>query len=428
MQWFSNCSFRYKIQISFCVVSLAVIGIFSAAFWHNAERLLMQSIDTQLQSAITSTEFALDPNLHVQPGKEAHPSNFGVEQSLVVTRLAKQLNLPYIYTFVLDDKNDVVFAASSMTEAEIKDGVNYYLRDYDNDAAKTVVKSVMSTGKTQSLEYDSPEGAFRTLYVQARSPAGDVYVIAADASLNEVEQARFEVIKEVMIVSAGTFLFSVLVAYFLGSLISRPLNALLEALTGLSSGEGDLTQRLPVQSRDEIGRIAASFNHFVTTLNQMFSAISNDANQLKAGFAQMNGMMSLVLNDSHAQSDKATATAATIEEITATMKHIAGSTQNAATVVQESNSKSQSSAQSVGHVATEIEAINVQVGDLSVVLKALDDKANNISSIVNVIKEIADQTNLLALNAAIEAARAGESGRGFAVVADEVRTLANRTA
>lgn len=428
MQWFNNCNFQYKFQISFCMVSLILIGIFGWAFWDNAEKMSMKGLDTQLMSAIKATEFVIDPSLHDAASNIGKDASFGADQSLALTRLSKKLDVPVLYTFFLNNQGDVVFGAASMSDAETRNGTNYYQRHYDNAEAKTIIREVLKTGKADSLEYTSPEGEYRALYSMATTPAGNRYVIVAETPLHDVKAVRSAVVKEVMLVAVVVFAVAAFAAFLMGTLISRPLNAFVLALDELSSGTGDLTRKLPVTSRDETGRMAESFNRFVISLRDMFIAVRDDASKLRTGFSDMSSMMDVVNKDSHAQSDKAAATAATVEEITVSMRNIATSTQDAAQVVEESNNKAHSSAESVGKVVKEIEQISARVAELSVVVKSLDDKSRSISGIVSVIKEIADQTNLLALNAAIEAARAGESGRGFAVVADEVRTLANRTA
>ena len=427
MQWFSNLGFKYKVQASFIAVSLIVVGVFATAFWHNADEMAVQEIDAQLLSAIRTVEFVLDPVLHQDIGSKDKAGDFGLDESIKLTKLAKQLHLPYLYTFVRDKSGDVVFAASSMTEAEQQQKKAYYLKTYDNEAAKAVVQNVLNTGEAEHLEYNSPEGAFRTLYVRAVTPTGEHYIIAADANLDEVEEARQKAIIQVALIGSVVLAISLLAAILLGNLISRPLKIFLETLTELSSGQGDLTRSIPVSSKDETGQMAVAFNRFVNDLRNMFEAILSNATTLKTGFTDMGGMMGVVHKDSQEQSDKATTTAATIEEITATMRNIASSTEEAARVVQQSSDKTQASSKAVGDVAGEIGAISQQVADLSGVVDSLQHRSKDISNIIDVIRAIADQTNLLALNAAIEAARAGESGRGFAVVADEVRTLANRT-
>ncbi|RBB96647.1 methyl-accepting chemotaxis protein, partial [Pseudomonas sp. MWU12-2115] len=134
-----------------------------------------------------------------------------------------------------------------------------------------------------------------------------------------------------------------------------------------------------------------------------------------------------VAHDSRQIADVSSSNAATLEQITVSISHIADAAREADTLVNHTGDVSGESASGMLRISNEMNSTVDAVKGLSSMLSSLDQRSQQISGITNVIKDIADQTNLLALNAAIEAARAGEMGRGFAVVADEVRKLAERT-
>jgi methyl-accepting chemotaxis protein len=221
---------------------------------------------------------------------------------------------------------------------------------------------------------------------------------------------------------AATLLANVALNRLLANLVR-----LRDALLDVASGQGDLTHQLQIDSRDEIGQTAQAFNRFIGSLRQMFLEVREHTVSLNGGIDDLNGITRQLARDSQQQADASSATAATIEQITVSINHIASNAGSAEESVVQTGQTSRQSAQSVGELADSIEGIACAVGELATTLGGLGQRSAEMDQIINVIKDIADQTNLLALNAAIEAARAGEMGRGFAVVADEVRKLAERT-
>lgn len=212
------------------------------------------------------------------------------------------------------------------------------------------------------------------------------------------------------------------------SRLLKGLFGLRDALTEISSGQGDLTRKLAADSQDEIGQTAAAFNRFIESLRGMFIEVRENASSLNAGIESLNGVTRSMAAESERQAETLSSTAATIEEITVSINHIADNAKQAERTAAQTGETSQHSAAAVNELAKGIDKISTEVGRLASTLGSLGERSSEMNAIIGVIREIADQTNLLALNAAIEAARAGETGRGFAVVADEVRKLAERTA
>ncbi len=211
--------------------------------------------------------------------------------------------------------------------------------------------------------------------------------------------------------------------------LSRSLQA---ALTGNLSSlaglrQGDLRQRLPVGGKDELGEIAEGINAFVDELQSIVRRTRDRSTQLAQASASFSAASTKVMDGSTRQNEATSAVAAAVEEFSVSIDQVSDSATQAEEKARLSGALSRESGERVERAVTEIQHIEQIVSEASTQMEALGQQARDISSIVNVIKEVADQTNLLALNAAIEAARAGETGRGFAVVADEVRKLAERT-
>ena len=239
-------------------------------------------------------------------------------------------------------------------------------------------------------------------------------------------------VKQLLTVMAGLAVAALLLAGILAyagvAKMLAPLNVLHKAMAEVASGQGDLTKTLPVGNRDEVGQIAEAFNQFVAKLRDMFLTVRDEATALATDAADLNRVAEQIAQDSRVQSSELSATAATIEEITVSINHIADHVGETEALVSRSRSNSVESYRAMTEVEREVQSILHAVSSLHGVMGSLSGQSEQIKGIVGVIRDIADQTNLLALNAAIEAARAGESGRGFAVVADEVRKLAERTA
>ena len=262
----------------------------------------------------------------------------------------------------------------------------------------------------------------------------------AIAGLRKLAYARMEKVKKVsdtvMIVSVAAAMgVGILFILVIISSVVKPVKAVARGLAEIATGDGDLTQRLAVNSRDEVGQLAENFNQFIEQIQNLIRAVAGNAGSLDSASEHLTQTASALSGNARGTSERADAVAAASEELSTAMGSVAAAMEQAST---KADRVSQATGEMTGTI-NEIAKNTSQAREMSQnavadthsaseEIQILSGAASEIGKVVESIADISEQVNLLALNATIEAARAGEAGRGFNVVANEIKDLAAQTA
>ncbi|MBF0467525.1 MAG: methyl-accepting chemotaxis protein [Desulfamplus sp.] len=272
--------------------------------------------------------------------------------------------------------------------------------------------------------------------VSGYAPVGiNDWYIATTQNSDEFMAAVNSIRNSTLIIAAISVFVTVLMFLFMARSMLMPINSAVKGLKEIATGEGDLTMRLAVNSKDEIGELAIWFNTFMEKLQDIIRRIMENSKKVDDSSTQLSSIALELSSGAKNTATRATNVAVAAEEMSSNISNVAAAMEQSSTntnMVASAAEEMNSTINEIAQNAEKARSISHDAVDKSRSafnrMSELGKAAQAIGKVTETIKEISDQTKLLSLNATIEAARAGEAGKGFAVVANEIKELSNQTA
>jgi methyl-accepting chemotaxis protein len=352
-------------------------------------------------------------------------ANFQFVNGFSMSGLSKSMDdmVRLLNGFQIEDTG-FVFLTDAQGQVQIhrqKDKASSTLSELYGSEASTLLNK--SGFNLIEASYEGEQVFVSSLYI----PSMDWFVIGV-APVNEVFADLNYVAKQMTVTTIVVAALFIFMGLFLANSITRPIKSIAARFTDLGRGDGDLSQRIEVQSSDEIGQLSEGFNGFIEKIHESMKEVASTSGALQTASESVSHKANTTHDNSQIQRDQTIQVVTAINEMGATISEIASNAATAAETANQASDNTQVGQNVVNKAKDAISRLAMDIENTGQVVEQLASTTQEIGSILDVIRDISEQTNLLALNAAIEAARAGEQGRGFAVVADEVRNLASRTA
>jgi len=269
------------------------------------------------------------------------------------------------------------------------------------------------------------------MFNQARDIVSDAVVKGNKSILKKTKSLK----SIVLVVSLIAVIAGLILAFIIAMSIVRPINEANLMLKDIAQGEGDLSQRMNVLTKDEISELAGWFNVFIKKIQSIIIELNKVTSSLVTSSNEIFSVSGLLIENTGDSVKRSTSVAGDSEKMSASINSVAAAAEQAnnnISIMAASTEEMSASISEISNNAASAQRITrtavTNMQNASQRINELGNAANEIGTVTETITDISEQTNLLALNATIEAARAGESGKGFAVVANEIKELAKQTA
>ncbi len=421
-----------RLMVVFTLVIILVTGSIayyaSTAFKNEIIKAAEEKLDSDLNMGLALIEEKYPGAWSIGPDGKLYKGNVLMEDNFELVDLVGERT----------GDTCTIFKGDTRVATNVKvDGV----RKVGTQCAPEVAQTVLKEGKKFVGEADVAGTRNLTTYVPVKDTNGEIigmFYVGVPATPYDAMAGRLA--RNMLWGTLVGIVLAGIAAYLLSRTVANPLQVIEESIK--RAAEGDLTRKVEMEAKDEIGRVGASLNIMIDKISAVVGQAQKLARNVGGVSAElkkrtnasarlmerMTGSCQDMADNAEVQLDMARQTREIIKEMSAGIQQVAMGAQESSNASVRANATAEEGGVQVEQVVRQMEIISDTVNSTAGIVQGLGEKSQKIGEIVDVITGIAEQTNLLALNAAIEAARAGEQGRGFAVVAEEVRKLAEESA